>query len=292
MHSTAAAVTMLRDDFFFLRIWLAHYGAQLGRENCYIVAHGRDPQVAEIAEGCNIIGIPGAHHKNFDMKRWRLLNNLVMGLHAYYDHVIVGDVDELVVVDPETGQDLLGFLREARTRRVLTPLGLEVIHRLDREPEPVTDRVLGPRRHVRLAPHYSKPCVISAGTKIARGGHFTQYDKLHTPDALYLFHLKFCDFDAYCAAMDRRNAVTQAVGVETPREASIGRHWFAEARGEDRAVFTAFEALEEAEGFDMRPVRKAMQRSWTPRGDTGFWQFDRPEDGRIFTLPERFTGTI
>ena len=31
---TAAAVTMVRDDLFFLRAWLDHYGAMLGRENC------------------------------------------------------------------------------------------------------------------------------------------------------------------------------------------------------------------------------------------------------------------
>ena len=77
-----AAVTMLRDDLFYLKIWLAHYGEMLGRENCYIVNHGHTPEVAEMAKGCNIIGIPGHHHKNFDMKRWRLLNNIVQGLNA------------------------------------------------------------------------------------------------------------------------------------------------------------------------------------------------------------------
>jgi hypothetical protein len=287
----AAALTMVRDDAFFLKAWLRHYGDQFGRENCYVVNHGRGEMVADLATGCNIIGIPGEHHKNFDMKRWRMLNNLVMGLRSYYDHVIVGDVDELVVVDPDAGVDLAEYLAAAPLNRVLTPLGFEVIHRIDLEPEPVTDTILGPRRHVRPAPHYSKPCIVSVGTKIARGGHFTQYEKLHTPDELYLLHLKFCDLPAYSEAMNRRNAVTEAIGSGV-KDTAIGRHWFAEARGEDRAIFEAFYDLDMQEGFEVGPLRRKMHRSWKARGDTGFWQFDRPEYGTQFLLPKRFNDVI
>ncbi|THD74785.1 hypothetical protein E7681_07440 [Thalassobius vesicularis] len=289
MQSTVAVVTMVRDDLFFLKIWLAHYGAQFGRENLYIINHGRGEDVARLAEGCNIIGIPGEAQKNFDMKRWRLLNNLVNGLRGYYTHVIVGDIDELVVIDPADGRSLLEFLQQARKGRVLTPMGLEVIHRIDQEDAPIEGAVLGPRRHVRLAPHYSKPCIVSVGTKIARGGHFTQFDQLFTPDCLYLLHLKFCDFEEYVSAMNRRNAVTEGMSVQ---EAAIGRHWFAEARGEDRALFDGFAALEMVEGFDMRPYRKKMQRSFGPRGETGFYAFDRPDYQLQFVLPERFNGTV
>lgn len=288
---TVAAVTMVRDDAFFLRAWLRHYGGLIGRENCFVINHGRGDEVATLATGCNVIGIPGDPHRNFDMKRWRMLNNFVMGLRCYYDHIIVGDVDELLVLDPAAGTDLLSFLRAAPINRVLTPLGLEVIHRIDLEPEPITDRILGPRRYVRAAPHYSKPCVVSVGTKIARGGHFTQYDKLHTPDHLYLLHLKFCDMSAYIAAMDRRNAVTASIGASV-REAAIGRHWFAEARGKDQTVFDGFSDLSVQDGFDTAPLRRRMQRSWRPRGDTGYWEFDRPETDAAYVLPERFVGLV
>ena len=288
---TAAALTMVRDDAFFLSAWLRHYGTLFGRENCYVVNHGRGEDVARLAEGCNIIGIPGDPHKNFDMKRWRMLNNFVMGLRCYYDHVIVGDVDELVVLDPEAGGDLLGFLKTVPPNRVLTPLGLEVIHRIDLEAEPITGPILGPRRHVRPAPHYSKPCVVSVGTKIARGGHYTQYDKLHTPEHLYLLHLKFCDFAAYSEAMDRRNAVTGDIGASV-KDTAIGRHWFAEARGEDRAVFDAFRELEMQDGFEMAPLRRRMQRTWKARGETGYWEFDRPDYDTQYLLPDRFSGLI
>lgn len=291
MQTTVAAVTMVRDDPFFLRAWLRHYGDVLGRENCYIVSHGREDVVKDVAQGANIIGIPGDPHPNFDMKRWRLLNNLVAGLRSYYGHVVVGDIDELVVVDPGAGCNLLQFLENAPQRRVLTPLGLEVLHRIDLEPAQIDTHILGPRRHVRLAPHYSKPCIVSMGTKIARGGHYTHSDKLHTPDDLYLLHLKFCDFSNYVSVMDQRNKVTDEVGVGV-RDAAIGRHWFADARGEDRAVFDAFAQLPMQDGFDLAWVRKRMHRSWKPRGETGFWQFDRPEYDRQYLLPDRFFGLI
>ncbi|MBB95287.1 MAG: hypothetical protein CML68_11915 [Rhodobacteraceae bacterium] len=288
---SAAALTMVRDDAFFLRAWLDHYGTLFGRENCYVINHGRGETVAEMAKGCNVIGIPGDPHKNFDIKRWRLLNGQVQGLRNYYRHVIVGDVDELVVLDPEAGMDLKSWLDTVPEKRVLTPLGLEVIHRIDVEPEPVTGKILGPRRHVRPAPHYSKPCVISEPTKIARGGHYTQHPKLHAPEHLYLLHLKYCDFDAYCEVMDRRNQTTADTGG-TVKDVSIGRHWFAEARGEDRAVFEAFQGLEMQEGFDMAPLRRKMQRSFKPRGDTGYYNFARPDYETQYVLPERFSGLV
>ncbi|MEP6066133.1 MAG: glycosyltransferase family 2 protein [Paracoccaceae bacterium] len=288
---TVAAVTMVRDDAFFLKAWLRHYGDLLGRENCYVINHGRGADVNTLADGCNIIGIPGDAHKNFDMKRWGLLNNIVGGLRRYYRHVIVGDVDELVVVDPEVGQTLVEMLEQTPEGRVLTPLGLEVIHRIDIETDEISDKILGPRRHVRPAPHYSKPCVVSAPVKIARGGHFTQYDKVHSPDGLLLLHLKFCDFGTYVGVMDHRIAVTQSVGGNV-KDAAIGRHWFAEARGEDRAVFEAFAELNMVDEFDMRPLRRKIRRTFKPRGDTGFYHFDRPNYDTQYILPDRFSGLI
>ena len=288
---TAAAVTMVRDDVFFLRAWLKHYGDTLGRQNCYVINHGFGAEVAALAAGCNIIGIPGDPHKNFDIKRWGLLNNLVGGLRKYYRHVIVGDVDELVVVDPDKGITLREYLEEAPEKRVLTPLGLEVIHRIDLEPDAVEDQIIGPRRFVRPAPHYSKPCIVSAPVKLSRGGHFSQYPKLHAPDDLYLFHLKFCDFTQYMGAMDRRNAVTRQMGDDI-KGTAVGRHWFTQTRGEDRAIFHDFAALTLEEGFDLGHLRKRMYRSFSARGETGFYEFNRPDTGTQYQLPERFIGVI
>ena len=290
MQTTAAALTMVRDDPFFLKAWVRHYGETLGRENCYVVNHGRGKDIHRLAEGCNVIGIPGDPHPKFDMKRWRMLNNFVQGLRCYYDHVIVGDVDELVALDPAQGMSLLEFLARQPKRRVLTPVGLEVLHRVDIEPDPIRTAILGPRRHVRLAPHYSKPCILSKGVKIARGGHFTEESELVTPEGLLLFHLKFCDFATYSATMDRRNDVTRSVGGDV-KTAAIGWHWFPEARGCDQGVFAAF-AEREVVPFDLAEARQRMHATWQKRRKTDFWEFDRAENAEIMVLPERFAGLL
>ncbi|MHA6324145.1 glycosyltransferase family 2 protein [Roseivivax sp. CAU 1753] len=291
MQTTAAALTMVRDDAFFLDKWLRYYGGLFGRENCYVINHGRGEMVADMAAGCNVIGLPGDPHPQFERKRWRLLNSMVTGLLGYYTHVVVGDVDEVVVIDPETGHDLLSWLEAKRRPRVYTPVGLDVTHRIDRESDEIGDHVIGPRRHVKLLPHHSKPCILGKPAQLSRGGHFAKAEKLNTPEGLYLLHLKFCDFGQYVEAMNRRNAVIEAIGVDV-KETSIGRHWFADARGEDRAVFEAFETLDERDGFDLGWLRAEMQSSWQPRGQTGFWQFDRPEYGLQYQLPARFDGIV
>jgi hypothetical protein len=194
-------------------------------------------------------------------------------------------------MDPACGETLLERIAKRPDGRVITPVGLEVIHRIDLEDEVISDAILGPRMHVRPAPHYSKPCLISAPVKIARGGHFTQYEDLHVPDDMYLLHLKFCDFANYVGVMDHRNQVTKEVGGDI-KKASIGRHWFSEARGEDKAIFDAFAELEMQDGFDLNPIRRKMRRSFGPRGDTGFYHFDRPDYKTQYRLPDRFAGVV
>ena len=86
MQTVAAAVTVVRDDTYFLKSWLRHYGRLLGRETCYVINHGRGVEVTALAAGCNVIGIPGVPHPNSDMKRWRLLNGQVAGPRRYLRH--------------------------------------------------------------------------------------------------------------------------------------------------------------------------------------------------------------
>ncbi|WP_289155377.1 hypothetical protein [uncultured Salipiger sp.] len=73
MQSVAAVVPMVRDDAFFLGTWGRCNGAAPVRENCQVIPHGRIADVQRLAAGCTVSGIPGAAHRNVDMKRWRLL---------------------------------------------------------------------------------------------------------------------------------------------------------------------------------------------------------------------------
>ena len=290
MQQVAAAVTMLRGDHFYLKKWVAYYGGLFGREACYIVSHGYDETIQDIAEGCNVITIPFAPDPRFEANRWRLLNNLVQGFRHYYKHVVVGDVDELILMDPAQNTNLFQFLNEAPPDQVITPLGLEVVHLPSLETASVAQNILGPRRFVRHAADYSKPCIVSSDARLSRGAHFASHDQLNCPDGLYLFHLKFCDFETYAKVMDHRNEYASSLDMNF-RQASVARHWFEGFRGEDAAVFSAFEALDR-KPFVMDPIRHAMIESFKPRGDKGMWQTTRENVDGVFELPERFYGLI
>ncbi len=40
----------------------------------------------------------------------------------------------------------------------------------------------------------------------------------------------------------------------------------------------------------MGPLRRKMHRTFRPRGDTGYFEFDRPDYNTQYLLPERFSG--
>ncbi len=288
---TAAAVTMVKGDLFFLKMWIDYYGLRLGKQNLYVINHGRGDDVRQMADGCNVIGIPEGSVEGFDRIRWRFLNAMVSGLVAYYTHVIVGDVDEFLVLDPAAGVGLREWLQNQPSGGVITALGLEVLHHPDEEPVDLSNGVLGPRRFVRASMHYSKPSIVSGNARIARGGHFASHPKLNLPDHLYLFHLKYCDFGAYVNTVAARNSYADQSSISF-RQTAIGRHWFSQFRGDDAKVFQQFAALPLADGFNMDGYRNRMRETFAPRGETGFFQFDRTEDELKHVLPDRFFGAL
>jgi len=289
MQSRVAVVTMVRDDAFFLTKWVQYYGGLFGRENLYVINHGHGEAVRGIASGCNVMGIPGDPHKNFDGKRWRMFNGLINGLRGYYTHVICGDVDELVVTDPASGGTLADYLFSKRAGQVLTPIGLELVHVRDRESDAIDDKILGPRRHVQHLTAYSKPCIISVPTRLSRGGHFTDFAKLETPEYLYLFHLKYCDFDIFGSAMDGRNEAVRQMELENPKDGMVGRHWFPQFR-KDEETFAGFSAMHVEEDFDFTDIRAVMHDSWQSRNQGARWHFRTFTSPVLHVVPDRFFG--
>ena len=103
------AMTMVGGDHFFLSRWVEYYGRQLGRENCYVLSHGGDPEHKKIAEGCNVIYLPFDETRNcFNQRRWQILSLHASALTGFYNWVACNDVDEFVVLDPAVSGDLVG----------------------------------------------------------------------------------------------------------------------------------------------------------------------------------------
>lgn len=255
---SVAALTILRDDAFSLRAWLRYYGAQVGLANCHVISAGMPPEIVDMAQGCSIVRLPPDTADVVARKRGRILNNYVAALLQYHAHVIVTDLDELVVVDPGEADGLRSYLDSMPGGQVLTPLGLELIHRVDCEFTPITDRILGPRRHVRPAPEFSRPCVLSTATSLSRNGQFARHKVLNTPAPLYLFKLRYCD----------------------------------KSVSSDAKLFEEFAQMGMQDGFGMSPLRRQMHDSWQKRADSNYWNFEVRDYATQYLLPERFNGVF
>ncbi len=287
----ACAVTMVRDDYFFLEKWVRYYGEQFGRDALYVINHGNDARISDIAAGCNVIGLPGVFSNSFDRVRWRLIANLANGLRGYYQFVVCGDVDEFVAMDPATGMGLLDFLAKRRKRfMTITPVGLDLVHLPDKEPDPLGDAILGPRRFCRFNGFYSKPCVFNRETRLSRGGHWADDAKLRMLRGLYLFHMRFADAGLYADTRVRRSEQLTDMGVKTRKDTVISGHWFIEPGRDDPYSIAA--GLQVKDDFDFTEFTGRMEKSWKPRGEGGLFGFKGEEAGHLNTIPDRFFGLV
>lgn len=287
-ENTSAVVTIVRDDIFLLKRFVAYYGGMLGCENVYIINHGNEPDVNSVAGNCNVIPIPARETNNFTILKSRTMNHIKDALRQWYTHVIVCDVDEFIVVDPASGMTLRTWLDAATPGTIYSAMGMEIVHLRDRERGEIEDGIIGPRMFAQIDQHYAKPCVISRAARLARGGHYADYRKLNLPDFLYLFHMKYCDFDLYAETLDRRQAFVAEQARHGDGRVRSNPQWFGEDRDDD-AIFDAFQSRPIDRAFDLAPVRQGMHDRWEKRNEH-FWHFKRQTYHEIFELPARFAG--
>lgn len=189
-----AVVTFVWNEEPFLKKWLDYYGAQVGRENLYIFAHGEEPMVYAHAEGCRIYGLPRSRiDHNFARNKSHFGSAAVSFLLAEYKTVIVGDIDELVVIDPVHGSGLLEFVEQNRGRnRSLKAFNLNILDAPDKGPLDFDQPILAQRTLAQTLSHFCKPVICSERVAFGPGFHFST----HYPDiaeGAYLVHLHFAD---------------------------------------------------------------------------------------------------
>ena len=219
------AITMAYQDHFFLDRWVRHYGAQFGRENLFVLSHGEDPEHRRIAAGANIIHVPRDPMLwRFDRRRWWLMTHFSAGMLRYFNWLIVGDVDEVVVVDPAVAPDLVSYLARHDNPRTapksICPLGIELVHNPEAEPEPIEAGVpvLSRRRVFRANANYSKPCIIRRDAGFTIGGHANDHQPRYLDPHLYLIHMRFFDHDRAVERLGGRKALREVITGDRPAE--------------------------------------------------------------------------
>ena len=201
-----AALTMLRDDDFFLGKWVAYYGAQLGRENLYVWFDGLDQEIPPCCEGCHtgkIEHLPLPVHLG-DKRRIDFLSARARELFADgYDMIIGTDVDEFLVPDPACGMGLSAFLSELHTARAcVSGLGIDVGQDLRTEkPLHPGQPMLEQRSFAKLSTRYSKASVLLQPCDWGSGFHRVRGRNFHIVKDLYLFHFGCVDLERIKARM-------------------------------------------------------------------------------------------
>jgi len=191
-----AAITMARDDEFFLSRWIAYYGKQFGTENLYILLDGIDQQIPKNAGKTHITKLPysGMSRSKGDKYRINKLTNLAHQLLKKYDIVIGCDSDEFLILDPNTKQTLTEYLSNKKINTSLSGLGLDIGQNLNTEKELDKNApFLEQREYALLSTRYTKPVVINKPVIWGSGFHSIKHHNFHIDKNLYLLHFGAID---------------------------------------------------------------------------------------------------
>ena len=193
-----AAITMARDDNFFLSRWIAYYGKQLGTENLYILLDGTDQKTPKNAGNAHIEKLPHTEMSRAVGDKYRIgkLSELAHKLLKTYDIVIGCDSDEFLIVDPNTKKTLAEYLSSLKIKTTVSGLGLDVGQHQTKEQSLDTDMaLLEQREYALLSTRYTKPVVINKPIRWGSGFHSVKNHNFHIDPNLYLLHFGAVDMN-------------------------------------------------------------------------------------------------
>ena len=191
-----AAITMARDDDFFLSRWIAYYGKNFGTKNLYILLDGIDQKTPENAGDAHITKLPHTPMSRSAGDKYRIkkLSELAHKLLKKYDIVIGCDSDEFLIVDPKTKQNLSEYLSNQKINTSLSGLGLDIGQNM--KYEKALDKnapFLEQREYALLSTRYTKPVVINNSVFWGSGFHSIKRHNFHIDKNLYLLHFGAID---------------------------------------------------------------------------------------------------
>ena len=205
MGKKICALTMVRNDEFYLRKWVAYYGAEIGMENLYVFLDGKDQEIPQWCPGVNVTAVDKIPGQVVEAEKGRLdfLSSKAAELLQTYDLVIGVDADEILVVDPKLGKTLAEYLSEADIDVSISGLGVDVGQHTAEEGDISSDLpFLSQRHYARLSTRYTKPCVIAKPVRWGRGFHRIKGHNFHIGKDLFLFHFGYFDLGRIKARFD------------------------------------------------------------------------------------------
>lgn len=202
MTKRIAAITMARNDTFFLSRWIEYYGNEIGTENLYIYLDGDDQEIPNNAGSAHITKLPHTDMTRSAGDKYRIgkISDLANELLKSYDIVIGCDCDEFLIVDPVMGVSLAEYLSGKKINTTLSGLGLDVGQHLTKEaPLDTTKTFLSQRAYALLSTRYTKPVVINRPVRWGSGFHSIHGHNFHIDPNLYLLHFGAVDMNMLVA---------------------------------------------------------------------------------------------
>lgn len=202
-----AAITMARNDEFFLSRWIKYYGDNIGYENLYIYLDGTDQVIPQNATATHITKLPHTDMSRAAGDKYRIgkMSELANELLKTYDIVIGCDCDEFLIVDPKLGIGLAEYLSNKKINTTVSGLGLDVGQHLKYEKTLDTSKTfLSQREYALLSTRYTKPVVINRPVSWGSGFHSIRGHNFHIDPNLYLLHFGAVDMDMLVAKAESR----------------------------------------------------------------------------------------
>lgn len=271
MTKHIAAITMARNDTFFLSRWIEYYGREIGTENLYIYLDGTDQDIPENAGAAHITKLPHTDMSRSAGDKYRIgkMSDLANELLKKYDIVIGCDCDEFLIVDPALNTSLAKYLSNTEIHTTLSGLGLDVGQHLTHEkPLDSSKPFLAQRAYALLSTRYTKPVVINRPVRWGSGFHSINGHNFHIDPNLYLLHF---------GAVDMEMLVAKA--------ASRGPDWVNHLRRRGNGTINDV-TNRPAHGEKWLKIARVMQRIFRP-----IYAWDKPGMlgiKRIVKIPERF----
>ena len=223
-----AALTMVRNDDFYLRKWVEYYGAQLGREHLYIFFDGLDQQIAPFCAGTHAVLHEkiGSQVVSAEKGRLKFLSEQAARLLADgYDLVIGVDADEFIVVDPKLGLGLAGFLSGQRIGTSLSALGLDFGQKMGEEGDITEDEpFLRQRHYAQIGTRYTKPSIVARPCVWGSGFHRIKGHNFHIAKDLYLLHFGYFDMRRLQERFQDADRLSQGWGAHMQKRSRTIRY--------------------------------------------------------------------
>lgn len=274
------AITMVRNDDFYLKKWVEYYGNQLGRENLRVYFDGEDQIVPDFCTGVYTELKPRISGMVVKAEKERLgfLSKKAASLmeKESYDLVIGTDADEFLVVDPNVGVGLKEYLSMLDIKSSVSGLGIDVGQNLENETV-ITSKstFLSQRKYGYLCSRYTKPSVIAKPVRWGSGFHRVKGHGYNIDKNLFLFHFGSIDLEMIKERMNNSDLI------------STGRLGHIKKRARTIYVVTGHKARE----WDrtVRGMRIAQQILRNPFAWNKPWN---PITKVVVRIPDRFKDII